>query len=321
MNILIADKFEASGVEQLTKLGCAVTQDADLSGDSLVRAVKESGAEVLVVRSTKVDSAVLDAATQLKLVIRAGAGYNTIDFKHARTKSISVANCPGMNSIAVSELAFGLMLALDRRLVDNTLDLRKGVWNKKEYSKVTRARGLKGRTVGIVGLGQIGAGIARRAKAFEMDLLYFDVVDYPDLERELGIKKVTLETLYAESDFITLHVPMNDHTKHMISTGQFGMMKPSACIINCSRGGVVDQQALVKALDDGQIAGAGLDVYEIEPGASDKDFADPVMQHPKVYGTHHIGASTEQAQLAVAEEVVRIVEAHKTRGEVLNCVN
>ncbi|MCK4660161.1 MAG: phosphoglycerate dehydrogenase [Phycisphaerae bacterium] len=321
MNILIADKFEPAGVEKLVALGCSVTQDIELCGDSLVQAVTDSAAEVLIVRSTDVEEATLDAGADLKLVIRAGAGYNTIKFKYARRKGIAVANCPGMNSIAVVELSFGLMLALDRRIVDNTVDLRNGVWNKKEYSKVTRARGLKGRTVGIIGLGQIGAGIARRAKAFEMNSLYFDVIDCPGLEKELGIEKVDLKTLYKQSDFITLHVPLNDATEHMVSTAQFAMMKPTAFVINCSRGGVVDQQALVKALDEGQIAGAGLDVYENEPGAGGKVFADPVMNHPKVYGTHHIGASTEQAQLAVADEVVRIIEKFKTAGEVLNCVN
>ena len=180
MNVLIADKYEAAGVEKLVAMGCTVTQDAELSGESLVQAVKDGAPEVLIVRSTLVDRATLDAGAHLKLVIRAGAGYNTIEYKYAREKNISVANCPGMNSIAVAELAFGLMLALDRRIVDNTADLRRGVWNKKEYSKVSRARGLKGRTVGIVGLGQIGAGIARRAKAFEMNLLYADVIEYPE---------------------------------------------------------------------------------------------------------------------------------------------
>jgi D-3-phosphoglycerate dehydrogenase len=318
MNILIADKFESEGVEKLAALGCTITQDADLSGESLVQAMKDSPAEVLIVRSTEVPQDVLEAGKRLKLVIRAGAGYNTIDVKHAHTRGIAVANCPGTNSMAVAELAFGLMLALDRRLVDNTVDLRKGVWNKKEYGK---ARGIKGRTLGIAGLGQIGAAVARRGKAFEMELVYYDVVSYPALEKELGIRKVDLDTLYRQADFITLHVPYNDQTKHMIGAKQFAMMKPTAFVINCSRGGVVDERALVKALDAGQIAGAGLDVYEIEPEAADKKFADPVMQHPKVYGTHHIGASTEQAQLAVAYEVVRIVEEFKKTGQVLNCVN
>lgn len=321
MNILIADKFEAVGVEKLSTLGCHVVQDADLSGEALAQALKDHAAEVLVVRSTRVEKAHLDAAPALKLVIRAGAGYNTIDFAYAREKGVAVANCPGMNSIAVAELAFGLMLALDRRLVDNTNDLRRGVWNKKEYSKGSRARGLKGRTLGIVGLGQIGAALARRAQAFEMDVIYYDVMDQAERAEGLGVRQVALEELYQQANFITLHVPLNDHTRHMVSASQFAAMKPTAFVINCSRGGVVDEQALVKALDDGQLAGAGLDVYELEPGAGEREFKDAVMQHPQVYGTHHIGASTEQAQLAVAEEVVRIVEVFKQAGEVRNRVN
>lgn len=318
MKVLIADKFESAGVEELKSAGCEVVQDADLSGDALRAAVTETGCDILIVRSTEVRTPVIDAAKNLKLIIRAGAGYNTIDFEHARHRGIAVANCPGMNSIAVAELAFGLILALDRHIVDNTVDLRNGVWNKKLYGK---ARGLKGRTLGIIGVGQIGGALARRAKAFEMALLYHDVVDAKDLERETGIRKVDLDTLYAESDFVSLHVPMNEQTRHMISTKQFEAMKPTAFVINCSRGGVVDQGALVKALDAGQIAGAGLDVYETEPGASDREFTDPVMKHPKVYGTHHIGASTEQAQLAVADETVRIVKHFKQSGDVLHCVN
>lgn len=318
MKVLIADSFEAEGVQRLAALGCTVTQDADLSGPALAESAKDTAADVLIVRSTKVDKPVLDVADHLKLVIRAGAGFDNIDFKHARTRGICVANCPGTNSVAVAELTFGLMLALDRRIVDNTVDLRRGVWNKKEYGK---ARGLKGRTLGIVGLGQIGAALARRAKAFEMDLLYFDVVAYPDLEKEVGIRRADLETIYRQADFITLHVPLIDATRHMIGEKQLAMMKPTTFIINCSRGGVVDQKALIAALEQNRIAGAGLDVYEIEPGATDTAFADAVIHHPRVYGTHHIGASTDQAQWAVAEEVVRIVESFQRTGQVLHCVN
>ena len=312
MNVLIADKFEAAGTQKLTALGCNVTQDADLSGTSLTEAVRDGTAEVLIVRSTKVDQATLDAGTNLKLVIRAGAGFNTIQYEYARTKNIAVANCPGMNSIAVAELAFGLMLNLDRRIVDNTGDLRRGVWNKKEYSKVSRARGLKGRTVGIVGLGQIGAGIARRAKAFEMDLLYFDVIDYPELEQELGIRKVDLDTLYKESDFITLHVPLNDHTRHMISTAQFAMMKPTAFVINISRGPIVNEEDLLLALNRETIAGAGLDVLNQEPPAPDH----PLLNHERVVVTPHTAGVTEQSFTALGRAVADNVERLK-KGEPL----
>jgi D-3-phosphoglycerate dehydrogenase len=202
--------------------------------------------------------------------------------------------------------------------VDNTVDLRSGVWAKKEYSQ---ARGLKGRTLGIVGLGRIGYEIAKRAAAFDMNLIYSDLIHNQDIEQELAIRRVPLETLLSEADFVTLHVPGGDSTKHMISTEQFAMMKPTAFVINCSRGGVIDEKALAEAVDKGRIAGAGLDVYEIEPKATDNVFGDPVVKTSRVYGTHHIGASTEQAQLAVADEVVRII-GEKLRGnDPPNCVN
>ena len=288
MKVLIADKFEKAGLEKLRGLGCQVTLDADLSGDSLGEAVRRSDCNVLVVRSTKVTPDILEAGKSLELVIRAGAGYDTIDTAAAKERNIRVCNCPGKNSVAVAELALGLMLALDRRIVDNTVDLRSGVWAKKEYSK---ARGLKGRTLGVVGLGRIGYEIARRAAAFDMELIYSDVIDYQEIEQEFGIRKVPLETLLAEADFITLHVPGGESTRHMISTEQFAMMKPTAFVINCSRGGVIDEKALAEAVEKGQIAGAGLDV------------------------------STEQAQLAVADEVVRIIDEKLKGNDPPNCVN
>ena len=318
MKVLIADKFEKAGLEKLEALGCQVTLDADLSGDSLRQALADGGPQALVVRSTKVTPDILAAASSLELVIRAGAGYDTIDTAAAKERGVRVCNCPGKNSVAVAELAVGLMLALDRRIVDNTVDLRGGVWAKKEYSK---ARGLKGRTLGIVGLGRIGYEIAKRAAAFEMNLIYSDVVEQGRIEKELGIRKVSFEEVLRQADFITLHVPGGERTKHMISTEQFEMMKPTAFIINCSRGGVVDEKALAQAIERGQIAGAGLDVYEVEPLATDKVFTDPVVKASRVYGTHHIGASTEQAQLAVADEVVRIIEEKMKGNQPPNCVN
>ena len=318
MNLLIADKFEAEGIANLKSIGCSITQDADLSGQSLADALAGNECEVLIVRSTKVTADMISRAATLRLIIRAGSGYNTIDVQAAREKGIRVANCPGMNSTAVAELALGLMLALDRRIVDNVNDLRRGVWAKKEYGK---ARGLKTRTLGIVGLGRIGYLIARRAHAFEMNLIYADIVRNEEAEKELGIARVELDELLARADFVSLHVPANDSTKRMVNAGLFAKMKPTAFLINCSRGEVVDSAALVSAIEAGQIAGAGLDVYENEPGASDKEFNDPAGKCDRVYGTHHIGASTAQAQLAVADEVVRIIENYQRTGDVLNCVN
>ncbi len=318
MKVLIADKFEKAGLEKLQAMGCQVTLDADLSGESLRGAVADSECEALVVRSTKVTPDIIDAAKNLELIIRAGAGYDTIDTAAAKAKDIRVCNCPGKNSVAVAELVMGLVLALDRRIVDNTADLRNGVWNKKGYSK---ARGLKGRTLGIVGLGRIGYEVAKRAAAFDMHLIYSDVVDQTAYEKELGIKKVSFEQVLAEADFITLHVPGGAGTKHLIGGEQLEIMKPTAFVINCSRGGVIDQQALAKAIEAGKLGGAGLDVYEIEPLATDKEFKDPVANVAGVYGTHHIGASTEQAQLAVADEVVRIIDTKMKGSAPPNCVN
>ncbi|MCH7812733.1 MAG: hypothetical protein IID40_01810, partial [Planctomycetes bacterium] len=269
-------------------------------------------------RSTKVTPDILEAGEHLELIIRAGAGYDTIDHQSASQHGIRVCNCPGKNSVAVAELALGLMLALDRRIVDNAVDLRNGVWAKKQYSK---ARGLKGRTLGIVGLGRIGYEIARRAAAFDMLLIYCDVVDQRQMEQELGLRKLPLEQLLTEADFITLHVPGGAGTRHLIGEAQLAMMKPTAFIINCSRGGVIDEKALAAAVESGTIAGAGLDVFEIEPKATDTTFSDPVVKVKNIYGTHHIGASTEQAQLAVADEVVRIVETVMGGGDPPNCVN
>lgn len=318
MNILIADKFESTGIDELRAAGCEVIADASLKGDALTAAVGETRCAVLIVRSTRVTDEMLKASPNLNLVIRAGSGYDTIDVAAATERNIRVCNCPGMNSVAVAELTIGLMIALDRRIVDQTNDLRRGVWNKKEYSK---ARGLKGRTLGIVGLGRIGYEVAKRAAAFEMRLIYTDVFDQKRIEEELGIRKVLLGQLLAQADFVTLHVPGGGKTEYLIGPKELAAMKPTAFLLNCSRGGIVNEAALGEAVESGSIAGAALDVYEIEPAATDTEFKDPISQVAYVYGTHHVGASTEQAQSAVADEVVRIVRLYKETGEFINCVN
>jgi D-3-phosphoglycerate dehydrogenase len=318
MKILIADKFADRGVTAMREAGCEVIIDPGLKDEALTKAISEAACEVLIVRSTKVRAEMLDASPKMRLVIRAGSGYDTIDVEAATQRDIRVCNCPGMNSVAVAELTLGLMIALDRRIVDGVVDLQRGVWNKKEYGK---ARGLKGRTLGVVGLGRIGYEVAKRAKAFDMSLIYSDVVDYPQVEKELGIQKVSFEEVLRESDFIALHVPGGEKTKHLIGKPQFDLMKPTAFLLNCARGGIVDEVALAEAIRNGEIAGAALDVYEIEPAATDKEFKDPVVSEPRVYGTHHVGASTEQAQDAVGEEAVRIVRGLLKEGKFFNCVN
>jgi D-3-phosphoglycerate dehydrogenase len=318
MKVLIADKFPDLGVRALAAAGCEVIVKPGLKGESLADTMRTLQCNVLVVRSTQVTADHLEASPRLQLVIRAGSGVDTIDLEAAGRLGVRVSNCPGQNSVAVAELTLGLMIALDRRIVDETDDLRRGVWNKKEYSK---ARGLKGRTLGIVGLGRIGYEVARRAKAFEMNVIYSDVVAHPQFECELGLRRVELRNLLAECDYLTLHVPGGTPTRHMIGEEELALLKPTAFVINCCRGGVVDEAALGRAVQRGDIAGAALDVYEAEPGASDTEFHDPVGKIPQVYGTHHVGASTEQAQNAIADEVVRIIRTFMETGHVRNCVS
>ncbi|MBI5765340.1 MAG: hydroxyacid dehydrogenase [Planctomycetes bacterium] len=318
MKIFVADKFEQAGIDQMQQFGCEVTYAPGTQGQHLIDAVVETACNILIVRSTKVPREVMAAGNHLEMVLRAGAGTDTIDVPAATELGIKVCNCPGMNSVAVAELTIGFMIALDRRIVDETDDLRRRVWNKKEYSK---ARGLKGRTLGIIGLGRIGCEVAKRAAAFEMNIVYTDVAERYDLHEKYGLHKVSLEQLLAESDFITVHVPGGKDTRHMIGVNEFARMKSGAFVINCSRGGVVDETALADAVKAGRVAGAALDVYEVEPEAPQGEFKDPILTTPHVYGTHHVGASTEQAQAAVAEETVRIVRAFVEDGEVTNCVN
>ena len=317
MKVFIADAFPEAGVKALNQKGCEVMVKPGLKGAALADAIRASACNVLVVRSTQVSADHLAASPRLQLVIRAGSGVDNIDVRAADRMGIRVSNCPGQNSVAVAELTLGLMIALDRRIVDETDDLRRGVWNKKEYS---RARGLKGRTLGIVGLGRIGYEVARRAKAFEMNLIYSDVIAHPEFEEELGLRRLPFRDLLSQCDFLTLHVPGGAETQHMIGESELALLKPTAFVINCSRGGVVDEGALSRAVQSGRIAGAALDVYEVEPGASDTEFRDPVGKLPGVYGTHHVGASTEQAQSAIAEEVGRIVCTFVETGDVRNRV-
>jgi D-3-phosphoglycerate dehydrogenase / 2-oxoglutarate reductase len=317
MKVLIADKFEQSGIEALKEIGCEVVYNPDLKDDSLVEAIRDSKADVLVVRSTKVAEAAL-AAGRLSLVVRAGAGYNTIDVKAASSRGIYVSNCPGKNSIAVAELAFALILALDRRLPDNVADLRAGKWNKKEYGK---ARGLYGRTLGLIGLGQIGREMIARAKAFGMDVTGWSRSLTPESAAELGIAyRQTIIEVAHDCDILSVHIALAPDTRGVINADVFDAMKPGSYLINTSRAEVVDQAALKRAVRTKGIR-AGLDVFADEPAGATGDFNDEIVTLPNVYGTHHIGASTDQAQEAIGAETVRIISAFKETGKVPNVVN
>jgi D-3-phosphoglycerate dehydrogenase len=259
----------------------------------------------------------LDAAA-LSLVVRAGAGFNTIDVKAASSRGIYVSNCPGKNSIAVAELAFGLILALDRRIADNVAELRAGKWNKKEFGK---ARGLHGRTLGLIGLGQIGCEMIARAKAFGMNVIGWSRSLTPESAEELGIAfRQTIIEVAHDCDILSLHIALAPDTRGMINADVFEVMSPGSYLINTSRAEIVDQTALKQAIKTKGIR-AGLDVFVNEPAASAGDFSDEIVTMPNVYGTHHIGASTDQAQEAIAAETVRIIRTFKEIGKVPNVVN
>jgi D-3-phosphoglycerate dehydrogenase len=317
MRVLIADKFEQSGRDGLQALGCDVSFLPDLKDDALTEAIRQQMPDVLVVRGTKVTEPML-AAGQIKLVVRAGAGFNTIDVAAASRRGIYVSNCPGKNSIAVAELAFALILALDRRIADNVISLRRGEWNKKEFSK---ARGLFGRTLGLVGVGKIGAEMIPRAQAFGMRVVAWSRSLTPERAAELGVEyKGSPAEVAPDADIVSVHVALNADTRSFLGREFFATMKEGAYFINTARGEVVDQAALVEAMKTRSIR-AGLDVFAGEPTSATAPFTDEIAKEQNLYGTHHIGASTDQAQEAIAAETVRIVREFKETGNVPNVVN
>jgi D-3-phosphoglycerate dehydrogenase / 2-oxoglutarate reductase len=324
MIVLVADTFEASGLEALRASGCDVRYEADLSADTLPAAVASSGADVLVVRSTRVTEAALDAG-QLSLVVRAGAGVNTIDVAAAARRGVYVSNCPGKNAVAVAELAWGLLLALDRRIPENVADLKAGRWRKAEYSQ---ASGLYGRSLGLLGFGAVGQEVARRALAFGMRVVVWSprfVRDRDaaraDLPPDLDIAvEATPEAVAERSDALSLHVALTPETRGMVGAGILGRLREGALFVNTARAELVDDGALADAVRTRGIR-AAMDVFRGEPSSGAASFSPPLVILDGVYGTHHIGASTGQAQEAIAAEVVRIVRSYKERGIVPNAVN
>jgi D-3-phosphoglycerate dehydrogenase / 2-oxoglutarate reductase len=317
MHVLIADKFEQSGRDGLKSIGCEITYEPDLKDEALVEAIRKKRPDVLVVRSTKVSQAAMEAGA-LKLVVRAGAGYNTIDVAAASRRGIYVSNCPGKNSVAVAELAFALILALDRRVPDNVIALREGRWNKKEFSK---ARGLYGRTLGLVGVGRIGQEMIPRARAFGMPVIAWSRSLTPERAEALGVEhKSSPQEVARSCDILSVHLALKPETRGLIGADVFNAMPEGSLFINTSRAEVVDQAALLDAMRTRGVR-AGLDVYASEPATAVGEFTDEIAREPGLYGTHHIGASTDQAQEAIAGETVRIIQSFKETGKVPNVVN
>ena len=315
MKVLIADKLSPKAVSNLQELGCVVTMNPDLSADDLPGVIED--ADILIVRSTKVTAATIDAATNLSLIIRAGAGVNTIALEEASSQSVHVANTPGKNTDAVAELAIGHLIAADRRIVAADKDLANGQWKKKEYGK---AAGLKGRTLGIIGLGAIGAAVAKRALGMQMEVIAWSRSLTPERAEQLGIGYCgSADEVAQKADAISLHIAAKPETKHMVNAKFLAQMKDGAILINCARGEVVDTAALKEAIGTKGLR-AGLDVFENEPTGGVADFPDTELA--KVANcTPHIGASTDQAADAVASEVVHIVDSYIKTGTPANTVN
>jgi D-3-phosphoglycerate dehydrogenase len=317
VKVLIADKFPEHGRAVLLDAGVEVVYDSELSDASLTTAVRSTGADILVVRGTKVP-AVTVAAGRLSLIVRAGAGYDTIDVAAASARGVYVSNCPGKNSIAVAELTFALILALDRRIPANVADLKAGRWNKAEYGK---ARGLFGRTLGLIGLGRIGQEVLSRARAFGMPVAAWSRSLTPERAAALGVRRLASPAeVAAASDVLSIHVALNSATRNLIDRGVLDALRSGCYLINTARAEVVDQAALYEAVRDRGIR-AGLDVFAGEPSASVGTVAEKIFELDGVIGTHHIGASTDQAQEAIAEETVRIILEYVRTGRVPNVIN
>jgi len=316
MKTLVADKFSEAHIARLAQLGCDVTYKPATKAEELPALIAPY--KILVVRSKQVTPDTLKAGEQLALVLRAGAGVNTIDVKAASARGIFVSNCPGKNSIAVAELVFALLLAIDRRVPDNVAALRAHKWNKKEFSE---ADGLFGKTLGVIGTGQIGREVITRARAFGLRILAWSRSLTPEEAKLLGVERCdSADEVFRQADIITLHLALKPDTRKFVNAARLALLKPNAILINTARGEVVDQAALRANLQAGKLR-AGLDVFDPEPAESTAAFADPILDLPNLCGTHHIGASTEQAQDAIAEEAVRIIQTFLRTGVVLNCVN
>lgn len=321
MRILCADALAEHLLEPLREQGHEVEVNAGLTIDTLPAALAENPADILVVRSTKVSKDAINASSQLGLIVRAGAGTDNIDKVAASERGVYVSNVPGQNAIAVAELAMGLMLSIDRNIPAGMADLAQGTWDKARYSK---ADGLFGKTLAIIGLGEIGLALATRAHGFGMAVTALEKPGRSQrtLDRlaASGIELVpTIDDLLAGADVVSLHVPKSPETSGMVNAEFFAKMKPGAILLNTSRGEIVDGEALIAAMDEQGIR-AGLDVWPDEPGTSTADWESALSVHPNVVGTHHIGASTGQAQAAIAAGTVEVIEAYLS-GRVINCVN
>lgn len=301
MRIHVNDPLDKSAMERLMNSGYNVTSE-HLEKEELIKEIPNI--DVLVVRSaTKVTADIIEAGKNLKIIARAGTGLDNVDVEKAKEKGIKVINTPGANGISVAELAIGLMISCARHIAKGTMDLKNGEWTKKQL----KGHELYKRTVGIIGFGNIGREVAKRLLAFDMRVLAYDPFVK---ETDMNVEIVDLDTIFKESDFITIHVPLTNETKHLVSKDAFEKMKDGVILINAARGGVVDEEALYNALISGKVYAAGLDVFEVEPPTD--ELRKKLLELPNVVATPHIGASTVEAQLRVGQIIVdKILEEVK----------
>lgn len=312
MKVLIADKFPEHYLDQFRDLGLEVVYSPKLGENELPSNIK--GVDILVVRSTNVTAETINQSDCLNLLVRAGAGVNNINIPAANQKGVYVANCPGKNSVAVAELTIGLMIALDRRIPHNVMDFKKGTWNKAEYSK---AEGLMGKNLALIGVGNIGKEVAHRALALGMNVYGKDISriegipikDFSEMDKILPI-----------ADVISIHLPLTNETRNLFNDEMFKYVKPNSILINTSRPEIIDENALIKAIKAKNLK-VGLDVFKDEPEGKAGTVSSPLQEIDNVYVTHHIGASTEQAQNAVAEETVKIIKDYINSGVIAHWVN
>jgi D-3-phosphoglycerate dehydrogenase / 2-oxoglutarate reductase len=304
--VLVADPIAEEGLALLRPHADVRTVSADPAAleEELPRA------EALLVRSeTRVTADLLERAPNLRVIGRAGAGVDTIDVDAATRRGVVVVNAPGGNAVAAAEHSLALMFALARRVAAADASMKHGEWRRSAYVGTE----LTGKTLGLVGLGRVGSEVARRALGLDMRVLVFDPYVPDEHARHLGLEPMDLEPLLQASDFVSLHVPLTETTRNLINASRLACMRPSAFLINCARGGLVDEAALLSALDEGRLAGAGVDVFPREPVAPD----DPLPRHPRVIATPHLGASTVEAQaqvaVQVAEEVLAVLQGRPTQ--------
>jgi len=310
--VLISDSLSKEAVDILEReKEFKVDVNTKLTPEELKNAIKDYDA-LLVRSATKVTKDIINAADKLKIIGRAGVGLDNVDVDAASKKGIIVVNTPGGNTISTAEHTFSMILALSRSIPQADLSMKKGEWERKKFMGVE----LYGKTLGIVGLGRIGTEVAKRALSFGMKILAYDPYLSAEKAKELGIELVDLTTLFKTADYITVHTPLTDDTKHMVSGKEFALMKKGVRIINCARGGIIDEDALVKAIEAGKVAGAAFDVFENEPPKDSK-----LTKLDKVVLTPHLGASTEEAQMNVAIDVANTVRDALLNRGVRNAVN